>query len=359
MRILLVSNMYPSNKYPHYGIFVKNTADVLEKNGFKVSRVYMHKQDGKIAKLFAYMFFYLKTFIMYFISFPDVIYVHYASLSSLPVIIAEKIKKKKLVVNVHGNDLVPETNNDYKYIKYTKTILNIANQVICPSEYFQEILISKYNIASRKVIVYPSGGVDTELFKKIDKKIACEKLNLPIDYDYIGYVGRIEHGKGWDLFLESCSIIIKNDNNFRLIVVGSGSEEELYNKKVNKLQLNNYIYKFSLLGHDKLKYAYNSLSLFMFLSSRKSESLGLVGLEAMACETVAILPNKYGPTSYGINDVNCYFFEVGNKESLNKTIRRALMKDNKIISKNARLTAKKYDSNICSDILINTFKDLY
>ena len=30
MKILLAANMYPSNKYPHYGIFVKNTEEILK-----------------------------------------------------------------------------------------------------------------------------------------------------------------------------------------------------------------------------------------------------------------------------------------------------------------------------------------
>jgi hypothetical protein len=30
MKILLVSNMYPSKKYPHYGIFVENTEKVSQ-----------------------------------------------------------------------------------------------------------------------------------------------------------------------------------------------------------------------------------------------------------------------------------------------------------------------------------------
>ena len=43
---------------------------------------------------------------------------------------------------------------------------------------------------------------------------------------------------------------------------------------------------------------YNSLDIFVFPTYRKSESLGLVGLEAMACETLVIASNNYGPTDY-------------------------------------------------------------
>lgn len=34
-KILLISNMYPSKKYKHYGVFVQNTASILKNNGIK------------------------------------------------------------------------------------------------------------------------------------------------------------------------------------------------------------------------------------------------------------------------------------------------------------------------------------
>ena len=36
-KILLISNMYPSKKYKHYGVFVQNTAQILENNGLIIS----------------------------------------------------------------------------------------------------------------------------------------------------------------------------------------------------------------------------------------------------------------------------------------------------------------------------------
>ena len=39
-KILLISNMYPSKKYKHYGVFVQNTAQILKNNGYKVDYSY-------------------------------------------------------------------------------------------------------------------------------------------------------------------------------------------------------------------------------------------------------------------------------------------------------------------------------
>ena len=42
-KVLLVSNMYPSKEYKYYGSFVKNTGELLEKNGYIVEKMVMTK----------------------------------------------------------------------------------------------------------------------------------------------------------------------------------------------------------------------------------------------------------------------------------------------------------------------------
>ena len=46
-KILLISNMYPSNKNKHYGIFVKNVEALLKSNGYNVDKVIMYKTNNK------------------------------------------------------------------------------------------------------------------------------------------------------------------------------------------------------------------------------------------------------------------------------------------------------------------------
>ena len=53
----MLTNMYPSKKYPHYGTFVKNTEDILKEIGFKVDTIKISKHDNKIIRLLSYMTF--------------------------------------------------------------------------------------------------------------------------------------------------------------------------------------------------------------------------------------------------------------------------------------------------------------
>ena len=360
-RILLVSNMYPSKKYPHYGIFVKHTGDILAKAGYDVDVVSLEKKDTKIQKLFAYSNFYLKILIKSLKSY-DVIYAHYASHVALPLIISNLVKKNKIVLNVHGNDVVPEDKNDLKYIKLVKRLIGISDLIICPSNYFMDILKDNYEVDEDKIRVYPSGGVDTELFTNICKEEALEKLGLDKSKKYLGYVSRIEICKGWDIFLQASSDYLHDNKDTDLIVVGAGNQENEFFFLAKELNIEHRIIKFDLVSQDKLKYLFNAMDVFAFSTYRKSESLGLVGLEAMSCETLTILPDRYGPASYGKNGINCIEFEAGNANSLKEAIYNAFEiteEEYKRITKNARLTAKEYDLKTTQNDLLSIFKSIF
>lgn len=357
MRVLVVSNMYPSNRYPHYGIFVKNTAAILKKHGFYVDVSAMGKSEKKIKKIFSYSKFYLLTFLRLLVFHYDYVYVHYVSHSALPVVLAKKIKKSiQIIANVHGNDIVPECDHDVKMLKYSKKIMHMAGKIVCPSTYFKNILHHEYNIPENKMIVYPSGGVDLHMFFERDQREARKELGLS-GKRYVGYVSRIEKDKGYDIFLKACQELSLKYDDLQFIVVGDGNEINHYNAIVRESGLEAKITKYSLLSQQKLAVIYNALDVFVFPTYRKSESLGLVGIEAMACGTLTVLPDRYGPTSYGIDGKNCFMFQSGNAKSLMEQIDKALNYEKKNeICINAKKTAAEYSGKQLEDLLLTCFQ---
>lgn len=355
-RILIISNMYPSEKYPHYGIFVENSAKILQKHGYKVDVVFLKKYDNRLIKILFYIKFYIVAFFK-IVFFPySAIYAHYASHTSIPILLGIMLKKDiKLIVNVHGNDVVPEDSHDKKFVWLVKKMLNRADKVVCPSEYFKHIVMDAYNVSTKRICVYPSGGIDTKFFCSMPSRKAREKLKLPNNYRYIGYISRIEKDKGWDIFLSMASQIMKLRDDVKFIVVGDGAESHKFLQKVKELGLENAIFKFPLLSRNDLKLVYNSLDVFVFPTYRKSESLGLVGLEAMACEDVVILPNKYGPTSYEKNMVNSIVFESADADDLYEKTLNALEMDCSNLQIEARKTAEKFDNSNTDTILVDLF----
>ena len=218
-------------------------------------------------------------------------------------------------------------------------------------------------VCENKVYVYPSGGVDTTKFKKIDKKEAKKEFSLADKYNYIGFASRFEKDKGYDVFLKAIKELLDKKElkeNDRFLIVGTGSEEDKFNELVEKLNISNYLEVRNMVSQDELVYMYNSLDIFVFPTYRKSESLGLVGLEAMACETLLIASNNYGPTDYVIDNKNAKFFKPKDAKDLaNKIIdiRKMNNEEKNKMKKKARETAIKYDSKNTKKIIIDVFKE--
>ncbi|MEK4380916.1 glycosyltransferase family 4 protein [Aeribacillus sp. FSL K6-2848] len=326
MRIHLIANMYPSKIAPNYGVFVKNTEEILVGAGFNVDKTVLLKEKNRLIKLVKYFFYFSKIILKGLTKKYDITYVHYASHNALPILFL-KLFKKDLVIftNVHGSDVVPEVPSQKKYQPYVDKLLNISNIVITPSKYYQDLVRSKYNLRNR-IEVFPSGGVNSKTFyKREDKQTALKELMLDIDTHYIGYVSRLDVGKGWDILLTSLKKL--KDENFllknkiKVIMVGDGKDKERFVKMVSDYELNDVIIHYPLLPQEKLNAIYNAIDVFCFPTTRKGESLGLVGLEAMACGAPVIGSAIGGLLDYIIDGENGLLFQAGSSEDLYKKIK--------------------------------------
>lgn len=355
--------MYPSKQYPHYGVFVQNIEKSLLASNFNVKKCVLTKSDNKFLRLSKYVIFYLMIILKgLFINY-DFIYAHYASHVCLPLLIIKFIRKKTYIItNVHGNDIVPESPKDEKFIPYVKKLLKESNYIISPSEYFKEVLKNNYHIDDLKIFVSPSGGINhLTFYKHKDKEMIYKKFNLNPNKKYIGYVSRIEINKGWDIFLDACSIIIGQNQDVEIIVVGGGDEETLFNERVKQNNLEKYTHKMGLMSQQDIAEIFSVLDIFCFPTRRKSESLGLVGLEAMACQSIVIASSCYGPSSYLKNNYNGFTFDMNSSDDLACKILNALELtplEKQNIAKNAYNTSLLYDSEKVNSELIDFFDQL-
>ena len=338
MKILVVSNMYPSKQFPSYGIFVKNFCNQLDELNFSYSLSVMKKSKNKIGKLIGYLSFSLLTFCKCLFTDYDIVYIHYASHSSISVILAALFRKIRIYTNVHGSDVVPENKKQKKMQKYTNKILSLSEKIIVPSEYFKDYVQLKYAVPSDKLFVSPSGGVDSKVFYKEDM------VKNASDVFRVGFVSRISYKKGWDTFIDACSLL--EDKNFEFIIVGNGPEMGLMQEKISEKGIEDRIRYYDLLPQDKLRTVYNEIDVFVFPTEREGESLGLVALEAMACGRPVIASDYAAPAKYVVDGVNGFKFEMGNPTHLADKLEsfRTLSKEKrKELEDGAILTAKQYD----------------
>ncbi len=360
-RILLVSNMYPSKKYKHYGSFVKNCSEMLEELGYQVDKSVMKKHDLFLVKICSYFKFYCKTFVQSIFYSYDYYYVHFVSHSTYPVLLGKKSGKTKLICNVHGNDIVADYDFEQKNVRRASFVLPFADKIVCPSTYFEEILQNNYHIEKDKIVIFPSGGVNLEVFQPLDREKCLEDLWLDTNYIYYGMVSRVEKDKGWDTLLQAIYELKeqKGLQNIKLLVVGTGQEQAEFDKMVLQYHLKDIvIQKEFVLQKDLVKY-YNSMDLFIFPTKRKSESLGLVGLEAMACGTFVLGCDLYGPKEYLKNHVNSLTFQ-NEKELVSKILDFQKMNARKKehIKKRAMETAQGYGVGYMKEKLAEIFRSV-
>lgn len=366
MKIHLITNMYPSKSAPNYGVFVKNTEDILREAGFYIDRTALQKENNKLKKLLKYMFYYLKILFKGLTRKYDITYVHYAAHNAFPVLLLKRMKKNMFIcTNVHGSDVVPEVPSQEKYQKAVKKLLEESDIIIAPSNYYKTLIREKYGINNR-IEVFPSGGVNRQIFyARKDKRNVLEELQLNGDYRYIGYVSRLDIGKGWDVFLKSLKKL--HDENYlensrlRVIVVGDGKDKNKFLEMIKSFELEQHIIHYPLLPQRELNTIYNAIDVLCFPTTRKGESLGLVGLEAMACGTPVIGSTMGGLLDYIEDGVNGFLFQPGSEEDLASKIKRYFSLtdvEREHMSDAAKRTAHRYDTELIKPQLINIFHSI-
>lgn len=348
-KCLLVSNMYPGEKSVSYGIFVKNIIEGLEKSGMKFDKVVISGRGNSIcSKLLKYLKFYFKLLFRTLLKKYKLVYVHYLNYSSLPLQLVVRLRNIKLVINLHGSDILPKTRLGRILLAVNSNLLKKAILIVVPSAYYRDILLRHYPIDETKIFVSPSGGVDCQLFQPLE-------LARNEDIICIGYVSRIDEGKGWEILLSAVEEIYVHGNNcFRLIVVGDGAQSTKFQSMLKSLACRENIEYLGNIQQHELVNVYNQMDVFVFPSYRESESLGLVGLEAMSCGVPVIGSKIGGLTEYIKHGLNGYFFESKNINALVSKINQFISldtTDRDRMKYNARETALRFGRTKVTDQL--------
>lgn len=282
MRVLLLSNMYPSEKYPSFGTFVKNSESILINNGIEVERVVIdNKIRVRFLKVFAYFVFYFKVLYTLFFNKYDYIYAHYISHISVPLLIYKFMGGRcQIILHVHGGDIkkLEGTSSVFFKVKhfFADLILKKANKIIVPSKAYKCFLNDKFYYTNYKdVIIYPSGGIDCNIFYS-------NKAIKLMEYK-IGFAGRLVRSKNVHLILEALSYTKK----FTLEIVGDGPEFSNLVALTKELNIQDRVLFFSSKSQLELAEWYREIDCLIYPS--ESESLGLVPIEAIACGASVIL----------------------------------------------------------------------
>ena len=162
VRILLVSQMYPSAAAPDFGVFVQGLERALAERGHALERVVLDRRGGsklRHARLAARAVRAARRFR------PDVVYAHFLFPTGLGGLLAARAARAPLVVTAHGQDVANLT--QYPFVRLpSRLVVRGSAAVVAVSDWLRRELERAVPGAAGKVEVVDC-GVDLERFKPL------------------------------------------------------------------------------------------------------------------------------------------------------------------------------------------------
>lgn len=167
----------------------------------------------------------------------DVVHVHdFRTVLTVVIYLFCRLYDVPYIIQPHGK--VPiELNQRGKYLKRLFDYV-IGHRIIKNAA---EILVlnndeaKSYQIISKNVIII-NNGINKADYELPIKQTFKKKFNIPIEFEIILYVGRINEKKGLDLLIEAFSELCKTKDKIVLVLVGpdDGYSEHLMNLSKSK-----------------------------------------------------------------------------------------------------------------------------
>lgn len=224
-------------------------------------------------------------------------------------------KNRSSVISLHGQQ--GKTVNDRKgkvvrtiYNSLEKYALNKAKAIIAVDDITKSYYLKMYPQYANKLVVIPT-GVNTKLFKPLEKKGVRDKFQFSKSDKIIVYVGRIEPPKKIREIIEAFKILSDDDPSYKLVVVGDG----VLLNEMKELSTNLKVdHKISFLGvrkRSELPELFNLANISVLYSINEGSPLSIK--ESLACG-IPVVANCVGDVTKVIkNGYNGYLVE---KESI-------------------------------------------
>ena len=170
---------------------------------------------------------------------------------------------------------------------------NAVDAIVAPSNPMLDVL-RRYGVNVLSEVI-PTGLQDSS-FAAADGQAFRLKYGIPLDRPMLLYVGRVAFEKNINFLLEMTKILAEKRPDVLLVVTGEGPAEASLHKLAKTLEIEKNVQFIGYLDRNKeLNACYESADIFVFAS--KSETQGLVLLEAMAQATPVVAIAELGTAS--------------------------------------------------------------
>lgn len=311
MRVLIVSNMYPTRERPEFGVFVRDSLEALSRIEGVETELYVFEGGGVRAYRKA-----VKPLKQHLAEREyDVIHAHYG----LTGWVAEKAGAHPLIVTYHGTDLRHE-----KYGGISRRLAKKVDQVAVVSEDLGSELDKQSKKLKRPVVVLPT-GVNIARFEQRDRTAAREALGIDPEGSYALFPfdpsRKVKHH---DRALE----VVEDIEDLELLTLGG----------VPPLEVVNYM---------------NAVDMLLVPSAH--EGFGLAALETLACNT-PVIATRSGMAPALLDGVDgCYCMDWDRAEWV-AAARRILEDPDPRVQ--GRVVAERWSTDAMAERVVAVYRDL-
>jgi len=357
MKVLVLTDLFPSPQNPNHGIFIYQWADHLaqkcdltvyqvifqEKNqlirdsdlvifreNFMANQRFAWNQRIKVIDRFDRIWrrsrqFYKLAKLDLFQSIDefDIIIGQMGCPGGYAAVRLAKKYGKKSVVGLRGSDVNSYFNKPVlkHFIRWT---LNQADRLVTVSAALKAELLRRGYPESKISVIY--NGVDETIFHPLDQTESRRRLNLQAESKYLLFVGTLSRRKGIDLLLSAFAALARPD--VKLIFIGQGGDRHLIENFITEHSWQDRILLPGVLPHAQLPLWYAAADIVVLQSL--AEGVPNVILEALAMGKPVVATRVGGIPEILAGEKTGFLCPPGDPGSLIQVIENALDYSGKI-----------------------------
>lgn len=283
----------------------------------------------------------------------DVIHVHHPALVGnvalylkkkygIPVVFTYHTRYEEYLYYIKGLKTIEKVVGGVD--KYITSFCNKCDLIVAPTMEIKKYLENK-EINDTYVTIIPTGITKRAFYTNINNRYKItEQYKQDADYLFIT-VSRLAKEKNLDFQLRGfCKLkekLLKSQKTFKCLIIGDGPYRKEFEKKIETSGLGENLILLGNIENERLADYYAAANAFVF--SSKSETQGIVVIEAMAQGIPVIAVNATGVCDIVENEVNGFLTDE-NEEAWSDAIIRCVSDSYTYycLSEGARETALKY-----------------
>jgi glycosyltransferase involved in cell wall biosynthesis len=252
----------------------------------------------------------------------DLIHAHW-SLTGLVAVLAGKLLRKPVVLMMHGAELFVLKGNPL-----IKFILQQADYVLSNSSFTQSKILEVVTPRKYQII---APGVDVNRFRPIEPSVFYQREpDIPKDRPLVFSLGKFIERKGFPYLLQAMAELSQEPAPF-LMIGGRGPLKEKLQAQARSLGIAERVKFLDYIPDEAIPAYYSAADVFILPSvvdeRHDTEGLGVVLLEAMACQTPCVASRVGGIPDAVTDGVTGFLIEPAKPEEIAHKVRQLLTDD--------------------------------